>query len=336
MTDSREGQVVTFYSYNGGTGRTMAIANVAWILAAGGQRVLVADWDIESPGLHRFFTPFANAEELANAGGVIDLIREFEWATVKETERQPGWYERYADVRTHSLPLRWNFQSGGTLHFLPAGRQNNDYASSIQGLDWEMFYEYLGGGQFLDALRINMKRNYDFTLIDSRTGVSDVAEICTIQLPDVLVACFTYSEQSISGAVQLGRQVRERYGARKIRILPVAMRVDAIESERAAAGRLLAMRRFAGMPTDMTEAERQRYWSRVQVPYQPPYAYEEILATFGDPAGQTGTLLAAYEALTSYISLGAVTRLAPMDEATRSRVVDLFLRRVSRPDGESA
>jgi len=36
----------------------MALANVAWILAANGRRVLVVDWDLESPGLHRFFHPF--------------------------------------------------------------------------------------------------------------------------------------------------------------------------------------------------------------------------------------------------------------------------------------
>lgn len=335
MTDNREGQVVTFYSYNGGTGRTMAMANVAWLLAAGGKRVLVADWDIESPGLDRFFTPFTRGDELANAGGVIDLIREFEWATMKDADRQPGWYERYAAVGTYAFPLHWDFPSGGVLHFLSAGRQNNDYSSSIQGLDWEMFYEYLGGGQFLDALRADMKRHYDFTLIDSRTGVSDVAEICTIQLPDVLVACFTYSEQSISGAAQVAGQVRHRYEARKIRILPVAMRVDSVDSPRAQAARLLSMQRFGGMPNDMTEAERLRYWSRVQVPYSPPYAYEEILATFADRPGQPGTLLAAYEALTSYISLGAVSRLAPMDEATRARVADLFLRRLSTSDDEN-
>ena len=52
------GQIVTFYSFKGGTGRTMALANVAWILAANGERVLIADWDLESPGLHRFFQPF--------------------------------------------------------------------------------------------------------------------------------------------------------------------------------------------------------------------------------------------------------------------------------------
>ena len=58
----RTGQIVTFYSFKGGTGRTMALANVAWILAANGKRVLIADWDLESPGLLRFFQPFMDAE----------------------------------------------------------------------------------------------------------------------------------------------------------------------------------------------------------------------------------------------------------------------------------
>ena len=40
MTDEKLGQVVTFYSFKGGTGRTMALANVAWILASNGKRVL--------------------------------------------------------------------------------------------------------------------------------------------------------------------------------------------------------------------------------------------------------------------------------------------------------
>ena len=34
MDIDRNGQIVTFYSYKGGTGRTMALANVAWILAS--------------------------------------------------------------------------------------------------------------------------------------------------------------------------------------------------------------------------------------------------------------------------------------------------------------
>src|ERR1700734_1996566 len=73
------GRIVTFYSFKGGTGRTMALANVAWILAANGKRVLVADWDLESPGLHPFFQPFMEPTVSAQPG-IVDLVRRYEWA----------------------------------------------------------------------------------------------------------------------------------------------------------------------------------------------------------------------------------------------------------------
>lgn len=64
------GQIVTFYSYKGGTGRTMALANIACLLGLdqgrkkGGadagvpERVLALDWDLEAPGLHRYLRPY--------------------------------------------------------------------------------------------------------------------------------------------------------------------------------------------------------------------------------------------------------------------------------------
>src|SRR5262245_43489264 len=60
MIESGEGRIVTFYSYKGGTGRSMALANVGCLLAqrqaqSKGKGVLVIDWDLEAPGLHRFF-----------------------------------------------------------------------------------------------------------------------------------------------------------------------------------------------------------------------------------------------------------------------------------------
>lgn len=56
--EAPRGRIITFYSYKGGTGRSMALANVAWILASQGERVLTIDWDLEAPGLHRYFHPF--------------------------------------------------------------------------------------------------------------------------------------------------------------------------------------------------------------------------------------------------------------------------------------
>jgi len=41
---------VTFYSYKGGVGRTLALLNVAALLAEHGRRVLIVDLDLEAPG----------------------------------------------------------------------------------------------------------------------------------------------------------------------------------------------------------------------------------------------------------------------------------------------
>ena len=47
------GEIVTFYSYKGGVGRSMALANVATLLSQWGYRILMVDWDLEAPGLDR-------------------------------------------------------------------------------------------------------------------------------------------------------------------------------------------------------------------------------------------------------------------------------------------
>ena len=43
-------QIFTFYSYKGGVGRSMAVVNVAYALAAKGRNVLVLDVDLERRG----------------------------------------------------------------------------------------------------------------------------------------------------------------------------------------------------------------------------------------------------------------------------------------------
>ena len=45
---------VTFYSYKGGGGRTLALINTAAYLAEKGNRVLLLDFDLEAPGLDEF------------------------------------------------------------------------------------------------------------------------------------------------------------------------------------------------------------------------------------------------------------------------------------------
>ncbi|MFI1592098.1 FxSxx-COOH system tetratricopeptide repeat protein [Streptomyces halstedii] len=332
MTAGRDGRIVTFYSYKGGTGRTMALANTAWILAANGKQVLAVDWDLEAPGLHRFFHPFLDPSTLGATTGVIDLITEYAWAATNPAQRAGDWHRDYARVQPHAVSLDpealgWEFPRGGTLDFVSAGRQNREYSATVSTFDWDNFYDRLGGGHFFDALRDDMKTHYDYVLIDSRTGLSDIADICTVHLPDVLVDCFTLSDQSIDGAASVARQIAERYTGRPISIFPVPMRIDEGEKEKADAGRALARLKFDRLPRDLSGDELTAYWGAVEIPYRPYYAYEETLATFGDEAGLSNSLLSAFERLTAVITDQEVTAMAQMSEEVRLRVRDAFTRR---------
>src|SRR6266571_5506525 len=109
MSDANQGQIVTFYSYKGGTGRTMALANVAWILASSGKRVLAVDWDLESPGLHKFFHPFLDESTISATPGVIEIISEYASAAIDPTPRPGDWHLDYARVERHAVSLEWKF-----------------------------------------------------------------------------------------------------------------------------------------------------------------------------------------------------------------------------------
>jgi MinD-like ATPase involved in chromosome partitioning or flagellar assembly/tetratricopeptide (TPR) repeat protein len=327
--ESPDGRIVTFYSYKGGTGRTMALANVAWILAANGYRVLAADWDLESPGLHRFLYPFLE-HVVRDAEGIIDFIREYEWlaAKTKDKAQREKHITDKAKIEHYAFSLNWSFSGGGHLDFLSPGKQDGNYAATLGAMDWDNFYAALNGGKFLDALREDMKQHYDYVLIDSRTGLSDVAEICTVHLPDVLVDCFTLSTQGIEGAAQVAKLIQEQYQHRAIRLLPVPMRVDLGEQERVQASRAFATRLFAGLPAGMSDVDRRMYWAAVEVPYRPYYAFEETLAVFGDTPGDPGSLLSSFERIASYITDGRVTSLPAMDEDLRSTARQRFVRRL--------
>ena len=330
MTTEPVGKVVTFYSFKGGTGRTMALANVAWILAANGKRVLAVDWDLESPGLSRYFSPFLDRNAIERRRTVIGLVQDFQdhMGRRDEGDEDAPEFARYADLTDRVITLDWaGFAGQGRLDLLPAGRLNRDYATVLAGLNWDDFYERHAGGYFLDALREEMKRHYDYVLIDSRTGYSDVADICTVQMPDMLVVCFTLNEQGIEGSATVARQVENH--ERHVRILPVPMRLDAAEKEKSDAIRAFAKERFEGLPEAPDRETRDRYWDQVFVPYQAYYNYEERLATIGDTAGSQGTLLAAYELLTSELTGGEVSALPRLDPDLRLRVNEQFERRLT-------
>ncbi|MEH1165131.1 FxSxx-COOH system tetratricopeptide repeat protein [Micromonospora sp. CPCC 205539] len=328
VNETAHGQIVTFYSYKGGTGRTMALANVAWILASKGMQVLVVDWDLESPGLHRYFHPFLRDKELRATPGVIEMIWDYSIATMQRNREDDSQelLTGHAKIQRRAVSLDWDFSHGGVIDFVAAGQQDAAYSRLVSTFDWATFYERQGGRSFIDAVRAQMRAEYDVVLIDSRTGLSDAAGICTVQLPDLVVNCFTMSTQSIRGAAAVARSIRGQRPDDPPLLLPVPMRVEDAELRKLETGRDLLRAEFAPFLDHLTDSAAARYWNTIEVPYRTFYAYEEILAAFGDRPEQAGTLLAAYEQLASLVTGGRVTALQPMPEEDRRRLLTEFER----------
>ena len=327
------GRVITFYSYKGGTGRSMALANVAWVLASAGKRVLAIDWDLEAPGLHRYFQPFLSDKELSGQElqGVIDMAIDFavRAATPPKSgeQRNDAWYDAQADFSNWRQKLRWpsgeairlGAERKGEIDFVSAGRQGADYAKRVNHFDWHSFYEKLGGGAFFDAAKRKFGK-YDYVLIDSRTGVSDTSGICTVHMPDTLVVCFTLNYQSIKGALAVAQSVREQRP--DIRIFPVPMRIDASETPLLNRMKTYAAGLFA--PLLDTRVDATDYWFLMEVPYFARYAYAEKLALFEERASITASTLPAMERLSGYLTDGEVAKAGPLPETERRQALAEF------------
>jgi MinD-like ATPase involved in chromosome partitioning or flagellar assembly len=326
------GRIITFYSYKGGTGRTMSLANTAWLLASAGKKVLVIDWDLEAPGLHRYFPPFLIDQELASSDGLIDMVDCYASEAIRplsgEGRPDPDWYLPFADYSNYLVSVNFDhFPREGRIDLLPAGRQSDKYAVTVSSFNWQNFFDRLGGGGFLEALKAKARAEYDYVLIDSRTGVSDTAGICSVQMPDTLVVCFTYNNQSIKGAAAVARSavsmkrklVEERMATSRVlsgdesflglddaaqafRVFPVPMRVVQDDAERLARRKVFARQEFSAMTGHLGAGHVAAYWSRVEVPHISYYAYEEVLAAFIDSPLDPKSLLGACIRLTGYLT----------------------------------
>ena len=172
----------------------MALANVAVLLTQWGYNTLIVDWDLEAPGLEYFFNEQIDIETVKSKKGLVDLLYDV-FTNSSGTQNSSNWKSLIIDINLNN--------SQSPLHILTAGERNNDYFNKVRNFDVENFYSEKQGGQFIEYLRNEWKKTYDFVLIDSRTGITDIGGICTIQLPDTLVLLFTATEQGLKGIIDV-------------------------------------------------------------------------------------------------------------------------------------
>lgn len=184
----------TFYSFKGGVGRSMALANSAVELAKRGRRVLAVDFDLEAPGLDTFDI----LRPQADVPGIIDFVHEY-----LDSGQAPEVYRfmsRLPAVGDHD----------GELWIMPSGAQRVSYAAHFNEINWAELYGERDGYLLFEDLKAQWEQaiNPDYVLIDSRTGHTDTGGICTRQLPDAVAILFFPNEQNLRGLAKIVKDIR--------------------------------------------------------------------------------------------------------------------------------
>lgn len=326
------GSISTFFSYKGGVGRTMALANVGFLSAMAGKRVLLMDWDLEAPGLAYYFrglTSHVESGDIRRAHGVLNLF----WSWVNGIDQLATEAELDAHIESfrkgdpfqncvRSLISTKRLPRGARLDFIGAGSPLVDapdplpYADALSRFSWMGFFEHSAGGLMIEAMRDWCRTHYDVILVDSRTGLADVSGICTMQLPDSVILCFVLNRQNIEGVAQVASAI---HGARgedvAVRIAPMRVSQDRPTEEADARARAQRQLERAGLAAERVDHDMDR----LAIPAAANVPFYETLAPFAasDPALDVLTL--AYQGLTEAV-VGIELSRPKIDGAWRDEV----------------
>jgi tetratricopeptide (TPR) repeat protein len=188
-------KTITFYSYKGGVGRTLALSNIAKRLAEFGKKVCILDFDLEAPGLHIKLENQIQKQGIQK--GIVDYIYEFSTkGTIPE------------DISKYSTKLK----SPKNTIFIAAGNPlSNEYWKKLAQVDWwKLFYSEQSEGIpfFLDLKeKIRLKFNPDYLLIDSRTGITELSAITISILADSVVFFAANNKENIQGCKHVLRSI---------------------------------------------------------------------------------------------------------------------------------
>ncbi len=262
--------VATFYSYKGGVGRSLLLANVGAWLSTQGRRVLLWDLDLEAPGLH----------EIPRLQNSARPARGFlEWVGTWSTQgRLPLTEARLAQLSASvysppSLPH---------LFLLPAYGQGADFGRLYYEVDWDAFLvrdPAAGLSMFRAALdHLVQTLKLDHVLIDSRTGLTDLGGLLTAILPHTTVLVGGYAHQSLAGlalvrkALEVAGRNPDR-GDSPLELVMVASPVPANDEDR--------------------RTQREKVWTThfsaraLEIPWEGRLLFEEDLLALDEPQHAT-------------------------------------------------
>jgi len=237
-------KTIAFYSYKGGTGRSLALANAARYLARLKFKVVALDLDLEAPGLHYKFSNNSEGSALSVDKGVVDYISSF-----INSRRPPESLGPYSV----DVPVPGVEQS---LTLIPAGSlPSKSYWSKLSGIDWHSLF-YLPASEGVEIFmefksRIEDELKPDFLLIDSRTGITEMGGVATTLLADQAICVVLPTRENLDGAravLQSMQRTRRENGQAALDLMVALSRVTQSENPDDEGARLTRVREILSEP----------------------------------------------------------------------------------------
>lgn len=190
---------IVFFGLKGGVGRSTALCMTAWGLARQGKRVLLLDFDLESPGLSGLVLPPEKVAEF----GVVDWL----------IEDAVGQSESVLPRMVAASPL--GESTIGAIRVAAAiGQDETDYlaklARAYADVPSDCGPQRLGQRLLRLVEALEAQESPDVTLIDSRAGLHDLAAVAITSIADTALLFASDGAQSWSGYRQLFSHWQQR------------------------------------------------------------------------------------------------------------------------------
>ena len=214
----RQAMRCTLYSIKGGVGRSTTAAVLAWHLARNGERVLIVDLDLESPGL----TSAILDRELQPDFGVTDWF----------VEDLVGQGDHVAERMT-AAPS-WSHDLRGDVRVASAhGSEPGDYLAKLGRVYMDTDQSWTTRlARLLDGLEADFEPT--LVLLESRSGLHDIAAATVTDLGAEVLLFATDSESTWSGYDMLFRhwQLRQLAGRIGERLSIVSALTPELDTEK--------------------------------------------------------------------------------------------------------
>jgi len=307
------------------------------------------DWDLEAPGLEKFFDIKNDSckkglldmllnykktmiSEIIGSSVDIDSIDEpiIEPNEIKKLEWNSLPFLKPSDILIDIYPQS---EGLGKLFLITAGMRSKDkfedYSKAVVNFDWADFYKNWAGEYYFEKIRSEFENLADIILIDSRTGISETTGPCTYQLADAIIMFCGPNEQSITGSYAMlcnykRPDVIRMRKDRQLDILVIPSRIDD-------KGELFVdefyeryVETFRFHTPRKLDVGSDALWG-LKIPHIPAYSFREIIAVKEKNKPHAEPLIKAFNKLAN-----AMIQLSTFPEIFKMSPIEAFSLNLAR------